>query len=213
MPHYDEGRGLLAALSAGVSSAIAALINGGTLPAWFTNAKVTTSLGVGNTTPSASGAGVSFPAAQSPSTDVNTLDDYEEGTFTPTYTPATGAFGIIAVAGVGRYVKIGKTVFFWVDIRTTAATTIGTAAGQLYITGLPFTADANGGYGAASVMQLFNLSAATPVVGVVVQASQSRLYLSKNSSNSSVANVQASEINLAAGSFNNLLGIFGQYQV
>lgn len=212
MPHYDEGRGLLSVLSAGLSSAIAALINGGTLPAWFTNAKVTTTLGVGSATPSASGAGISFPAVQAPSTDVNTLDDYEEGTFTPTFTPATGAFGSITVAGAGRYVKVGKTVFFWIDIRTTAATTIGTAAGQLYITGLPFTADANVGYGCASVMQLFNLSAATPCVGIVVEASQSRAYISKNSSNASVSNVQASEINLAAGSFNNLLGIFGQYQ-
>ena len=40
-------------------------------------------IGVGGTTPSASGAGISFPATQSTSTDANTLDDYEEGTWTP----------------------------------------------------------------------------------------------------------------------------------
>jgi len=40
-------------------------------------------LGVGNATPSTSGAGITFPATQSASTDANTLDDYEEGTWTP----------------------------------------------------------------------------------------------------------------------------------
>ena len=43
-----------------------------------------TTIGVGGATPSTSGAGITFPATQSASTDANTLDDYEEGTFTPT---------------------------------------------------------------------------------------------------------------------------------
>ena len=42
-------------------------------------------IGVGNATPAASGAGITFPAneATSASTDPNTLDDYEEGDWTP----------------------------------------------------------------------------------------------------------------------------------
>ena len=48
-----------------------------------TTGKVGTTLGVGAATPSASGAGITFPATQSASTDANTLDDYEEGTWTP----------------------------------------------------------------------------------------------------------------------------------
>jgi hypothetical protein len=43
----------------------------------------TTTMGVGAATPAASGAGITFPAAQSASSDANTLDDYEEGTWTP----------------------------------------------------------------------------------------------------------------------------------
>jgi hypothetical protein len=39
-----------------------------------------TTVGVGGATPAASGAGITFPATQSASTDANTLDDYEEGT-------------------------------------------------------------------------------------------------------------------------------------
>lgn len=155
---------------------------------------------------------VKFPATQNPSANVNTLDDYEEGTFTPAFTPATGLFTSITVASSGRYVKVGKTVFYWLEIRTTTATTVGTAAGQLYITGLPFTADANSGGGSVYLMQLLNLASATVSLGAVVEASQSRLYLTKNSSNVSVTYMQVSDLNTGAGSFNNLLAIFGQYQ-
>ena len=40
-------------------------------------------LGLGATSPS-SGTGIAFPATQNASSDANTLDDYEEGTWTPT---------------------------------------------------------------------------------------------------------------------------------
>jgi hypothetical protein len=62
-------------------------------------------LGVGNATPSTSGAGITFPASQSASTDANTLDDYEEGTWTPVINGTTMS------AGSGWYTKIGRQVF------------------------------------------------------------------------------------------------------
>jgi len=72
--------------------------------------KSTTTIGVGNATPAASGAGITFPATQSASSDANTLDDYEEGTFTPTaYGSASGGpftFG----TQTGYYTKIGREV-------------------------------------------------------------------------------------------------------
>jgi hypothetical protein len=61
-------------------------------------------LGVGNATPSTSGAGITFPATQSASTDANTLDDYEEGTWTPTSPTATFS------SATGQYVKVGQMV-------------------------------------------------------------------------------------------------------
>jgi hypothetical protein len=57
-------------------------------------------MGVGGATPSASGAGITFPADQSilgASTNANTLDDYEEGTWTGTLTGGT-----IAVYGYAK---------------------------------------------------------------------------------------------------------------
>ena len=93
-------------------------------------------LGLGTAVPS-SGIGLSFPATQSASTDANTLDDYEEGTFTPTYT-----FGNVAHNGTysyqsGVYTKVGRLVTVTGTIGINSA---GTATGTARITGLPFTA-------------------------------------------------------------------------
>ena len=73
------------------------------------------------------------------------LDWYEEGTWTPAYAPATGAFDSVtydtAVTG-GKYTRIGNMVHVQGSIRTDAIT-VGTASGQVYITGLPFAAASN----------------------------------------------------------------------
>lgn len=159
--------------------------------------------------------GIRFPtnALSTASTDVNTLDWYEEGTFTPVYTPASGSFTSITASNTGKYVRIGKTVYFWIATRTTAATTLGTASGTLYLTGLPFVPSSDNGFGVVGLIQQWNLG--TSVIGVqaIVEGGQSRLYLSKNASNASAAYVQATELLTSAGSFNNLLGIAGMYQL
>ena len=54
-----------------------------------------------------------FPATPNLSTNVNTLDDYEEGTWTPAWAASSGAFGSITydTSTRGSYVKIGRIVF------------------------------------------------------------------------------------------------------
>jgi hypothetical protein len=72
-----------------------------------------------------------FPAAQLASTDVNTLDDYEEGTWSPnvggnaTYNNQDG-----------RYTKIGNTVFVEAHLNINV---LGTGSTNL-LSGLPFAA-------------------------------------------------------------------------
>jgi hypothetical protein len=92
--------------------------------------KVVTTLGVGNVTPSTSGAGITFPATQSASSNANTLDDYEEGTWTPT---------IVGVSTYstqrGTYIKIGRFVFIAAEI---AGTDPGTLT-ALDVASFPFT--------------------------------------------------------------------------
>jgi hypothetical protein len=96
-------------------------------------------LGVGNATPSTSGAGITFPATQSASSDANTLDDYEEGTFTPNVVADSGSNG--GLTSVGRYTKIGRLVYLTMNITGIAK---GTLSGQLAVVNLPFAvADTN----------------------------------------------------------------------
>jgi hypothetical protein len=70
----------------------------------------------------------------------NALDDYEEGTWTPTYVPTTGAFTSVTYDAQtsGRYTKIGNVVYLQGTLRTDAIT-VGTAAGDVKVGGLPFT--------------------------------------------------------------------------
>ena len=83
--------------------------------------------------------GIKFPAAQAASSDVNVLDDYEEGTWTPGITFATpGNLSVTYSAQTGRYTKIGRFVFIECYVQTSAFTHTS-ASGVLAVTGLPFT--------------------------------------------------------------------------
>jgi len=78
--------------------------------------------------------GVTFPATQSASADANTLDDYEEGTWTPTISSGSGTITTSSFSGA-KYTKIGNVVEATVNI---TITTVGTAGGSCNFT-LPFT--------------------------------------------------------------------------
>ena len=88
---------------------------------------------------SAAGAGqIQFPATQNASTNANTLDDYEEGTWTPGFAFGGNAVGVTYTAGnSGIYTKIGRVVTV---IANVALTNKGSSTGNATITGLPFTA-------------------------------------------------------------------------
>ena len=99
----------------------------------------------------------------------NALDDYEEGTWTPT--ADSGCTGV-TIGSTARYVKIGRqvTVSWYISAIT------GTSANQLRIGGLPFSIPAN--YYATSGVEV----GTTLTEGIVVrgQATTStlRFYLS-----------------------------------
>jgi hypothetical protein len=90
---------------------------------------------------SANGTGITFPATQSASSDANTLDDYEEGTWTPVLeNTGAGAYSLQD----GAYVKVGKSVICTGVIVKGSGTLTGTVA----VTNLPFTS--NNTYGSAA---------------------------------------------------------------
>jgi hypothetical protein len=80
-------------------------------------------------------AGIAFPATQVASADANTLDDYEEGTWTPVLVVGFTAVG--ATTLTGTYTKIGRTVFVRGTLQ--AATSLTSAGGNTRVTGMPFT--------------------------------------------------------------------------
>ena len=107
----------------------------------FTTVQAATTMGVGAATPSASGAGITFPATQSASTDANTLDDYEEGTWTPNQ--GSGLTVVGAFSSIGRYTKIGNLVTVWGQV--TGATSISVASASFITTNLPFAVNSDVG--------------------------------------------------------------------
>ena len=94
-----------------------------------------TTIGIGAATASASGSGITFPATQSASTNANTLDDYEEGTFYYLLSDGTNNSG---GPFAGIYTKIGRTVTVSFSLYSTNVTALTATSGQLRITGLPF---------------------------------------------------------------------------
>ena len=91
-----------------------------------------------------SGQGIDFSATSGTGTS-ELFDDYEEGTWTPTYsTTGTDFTSVTYNSGSteGTYTKIGNMVNVRVSIRTDAVT-IGSASGTVKINGLPFTASSN----------------------------------------------------------------------
>jgi hypothetical protein len=77
--------------------------------------------------------GISFPATQSAQSDANTLDDYEEGTWTPIATSSGGS--ITAYSSNGKYTKIGRVVTLFGSI---TVSNVGSASGPLDIASVPF---------------------------------------------------------------------------
>jgi hypothetical protein len=112
----------------------------GTNNALAMSLSTTGALALKDASTSATGVGITFPATQSASTDANTLDDYEEGSWTPTITPGTGS--LTTYTSSGTYIKIGKFVFVWFKF---GITTAGTASGVANVGSLPFAAASSGG--------------------------------------------------------------------
>lgn len=81
---------------------------------------------------SQSGTGITFPATQSASSNANTLDDYEEGTWSPMMAAGAGSVSL----ATGYYVKVGQIVYCTFD--SFGVSTSG-LSGNVSIQGLPFT--------------------------------------------------------------------------
>ena len=107
---------------------------------------------------------VAFPATQSASGDANTLDDYEEGTFSPVLGGSGGQSGQSYSTQLGVYTKIGRIVHCsgYINLGTK-----GTITATLQLSGLPFTAGTGAGFNSAA--SLITINAWTIAAGTYVQ--------------------------------------------
>jgi len=135
-----------ASVSASAAIALSKLATTGTMT-------FASTIGVGGATPAASGAGVSFPATASASTDANTLDDYEEGTWTIAIQGSSTNPTVGYNFRVGTYVKVGKNVTLNGHFRTSS---VAGGSGDVLITGLPFAVDNTSNYTTVGVCYTFN---------------------------------------------------------
>jgi hypothetical protein len=126
----------------------------------------------GNLVIGTSGKGIDFSATAGTGTS-ELFDDYEEGTWTPTYLLTTTDFDSITYDAVryGAYTKIGNKVFCTVSIRTDAIT-VGAGTGSLAIGGLPFTVATGGANNASSGLPGYYASWASNPGGVYPTAGQ-----------------------------------------
>jgi len=72
----------------------------------------------------------------------NGLDDYEEGTWTPTFVGGSGSFTVSGYAfQSGSYTKVGRVVYIQGILKTTGVSNV--SSGTYDIAGLPFNVAAN----------------------------------------------------------------------
>jgi len=153
---------------------------------------VATTIGVGGATPAASGSGITFPATQSASTDANTLDDYEEGTWSVGIGSAGATSGQTYSNRDGRYVKVGQMVLATFDLRLSSK---GTLNSDILITNLPFASRAGGYYGGGSVTNWDALSTGWIYLTMRIQDNGTALNLSgRQTTGTSISALQPADI-------------------
>jgi hypothetical protein len=150
----------LAKMKAGVDGNIISYDASGNPAAVATGSsgQVLTSAGAGapptfSAAPSHTG-NVQFPASQSASADVNNLDDYQEGTWTPVITATTNNHTYASQHGF--YVKIGKFVHCHAHV---VIDNLNSTSGNSRFGGLPFTASSTAqNYGTMIVAGAYSLN-------------------------------------------------------
>ena len=143
----------------------------------------------------------------------NKLDDYETGSFTPTFTSTgTNPSGITydpTVGNEGHYTKIGKVVHIQINIRTDAISNKG--SGNLQVSGLPFVSSDYDAQGGAAAFPCYgaNFLNSNPSYALLVEAETKLSLVYRSTASGSVENVLTSALNTGAN--DNIVRITGTY--
>jgi hypothetical protein len=148
----------------------------------------------------ASGQGIDFSATAGTGTS-ELLNDYEEGTFTPSYTGSTTNPTVAYSTQEGIYTKVGRLVTFKIILVTTSSSG---GSGTLGVTGLPFTVSS----GAGGSMQ-FSFAFSTPVLQAIPSGTSINLY----DAYAGTTNSQPTVLALTGAGGSTFLQFVGQYFV
>ena len=146
----------------------------------------------------AAGHGINFSQnANHAQANNELLDDYEEGTFTPSFKAGNNSNNASTTVNEAQYTKIGNVVYFRLYIQLAGHAT-GTTGGDAFIVDLPFTNIA--GHAAVSVSYFANWAANQMFVGATVQPSAAHILFRHNISVSSATANMDYDNNLQVGS-------------
>jgi hypothetical protein len=140
-----------------------------------------------------------FPATQNPSSDPNTLDDYEEGSWTPSVTFGGASVGVTyGGSNGGRYTKIGRLCIATFLLQLSSK---GSSTGAAQIAGLPFASLSSSVLAAMSVGWAASVSGLSGTLQGTVGngATTVSLYASSGGSSSAVTNSNFSNSSQISG--------------
>ena len=156
----------------------------------------------------ASGHGINFSATGDASgMTAELLDEYEEGSFTPTIGGSSSDGSLSYSTQAGTYTRIGRAVNFSLVVISAGNVTGG--GGTLQIGGLPFTARANSSgqvhnwYGGSSIGYFFNLTSygtATQSIKVLGPASNGTFLRFHSFTNQGDASAPPTQANIQGSS-------------
>ena len=135
---------------------------------------------------------ITFPSVQIPSTNANTLDDYEEGIWTLNLLIGGASTGIAYATRSGYYTKIGNMVFYNGSFTLSSK---GILTGNMTISGLPFISAHN----TPVYIYASNITYTGTITPFVSQGSQVIFLnqLSEAGSSTSLSNTNFSDISSA----------------
>jgi hypothetical protein len=135
--------------------------------------------------------GISFPATQSAQSDANTLDDYEEGTWTPTFAFSTSG-SVTYTVQVGVYRKVGSLVYAQVGIVIDA---VSSPTGNASISNLPFTSQDLSSSNFGFVLAIArDFQSDMPNLKVSGASNSTSLFFAKNATNAGQSLMQGSDL-------------------
>ena len=139
----------------------------------------------------------------------NTLDDYEEGTWTPVLTDGTTSYTLT----VGHYTKVGRMITVTCQFTNTLSTTATT--GDAYITGLPVSNGAIRSVGAIHFRESiisYDVLTDGPILPIVNSSSSSVDLIAMGSASDSQKNIPLNELVNTGGGTTNYLTFTVTYQ-